>query len=213
MSLPTLLVMAACAAAPPLTVGPAPTLPDSGYARLWALATPYPRWYATVDDRVALWQGVTGLVQVPDALAQRASRVGPLKLLFMADDDCSDSANALPYIARLVELAPNLELRLVDMNTGRQIGEQHRTPDGRIATPTAVVLDAHFEDRGCWVERPARLQHWYITRGDTVNVPAYRREKQGFYDFDRGMSTLEELVGVLEAAAAGAPRCGIAPRP
>lgn len=204
--------VSACATAPRSPL-PAPGMPDTAYARLWAQGQAYPQWYAAVDDRVELWQRVTGIVQVPDALAQRARRVGSFKLLFMADDDCSDSANVLPYIARLIELAPNLELRLVDMETGRRIGEQHRTPDGRVATPTVVVLDPRFDDRGCWVERPARLQHWYVTRGDTVNVPAYRREKQGFYDFDHGMSTLEELVSILEAAAAGTPRCGIPPQP
>jgi hypothetical protein len=212
MALVVAATVTACAAPPPSPL-PAPRSTDTTYARLWTAGRPYREWYAAVDDRVELWRRITGIVQVPDALAQRARRTGALKLLMMVDDDCSDSANVLPYIARLVDLAPNLELRLVDMETGRVIGERHRTPDGRVATPTLVVLDARFDDRGCWVERPARLQHWYITRGDTVDVPAYRREKQGFYDFDHGMSTMEELVGVLEAAAAGTPRCGIPPQP
>jgi len=186
--------------------------PDTALATLWRLGQPFAQFRTLITHRTELWSRNVDIAAVPDALVTRARRVGNLKLLVTADDDCSDSANVLPYIAKLAELAPNLELRVVHDSVGYALKAGHRTPDGRTATPTLVVLDGDFNDRGCWVERPAQLQYWYITRGHDVDNDTYRREKLGFYDFDHGTTTLEEVVGVLEAAAAGTPRCGIAPR-
>ena len=207
-----------CAASPVPTAAAASAAPaaDTALARMWRQAQTWAAFEAAIDARVELWRRNIRLAAVPDALLARARGVGSWKLLVVADDDCSDSVNVLPYIAKLAELAPNLEIRIVPDGLGTSVKQAHRAPDGRPAIPTLVVLDAAFNDRGCWVERPAQLQHWFIQRGDSLldhDTDTYRREKQGFYDFDRGLSTLEEVVGVIEAAAAGTPRCGIAPHP
>ena len=211
-----MLAVAACTSpgAPARTSHPAPRTPPSNdtLTALWRLGQPFAQFRTLITHRTELWRRNVEIAAVPDALVTRARRVGNWKLLVTADDDCSDSANVLPYIAKLAELAPNLELRVVHDSLGHALKAGHRTPDGRPATPTLVVLDDSFNDRGCWVERPAQLQYWYITRGHDVDDDTYRREKLGFYDFDHGTTTLEEVVGVLEAAAAGTPRCGIAPR-
>jgi hypothetical protein len=218
-ALAAVMLSGACVSAPapvsPSPLAPRPSSPNDSLAAVWRLGRPFAQFAAAVDHRVELWRRVQGYATVPDALVTRARRVGPWKLLIVADDDCSDSANVIPYIAKLAELAPNLELRIVyDTLPGAQhVKDTHRSPDGRAAIPTLVVLNAAFEDRGCWVERPAQLQQWYVTRGHDVDDDTYRREKLGFYDFDHGSTTLEEVVGVLEAAAAGTPSCGIAPRP
>ena len=94
--------------------------------------------------------------------------------------------------------------------------ETHRTPDGRAATPTPLLLDDRFQDRGCWVERPAQLQHWFVQRGDSLlehDAYGFGVEKQGWYDRDHGASTLAEVLMVIESARAGTTTCGIAPRP
>jgi len=44
-----------------------------------------------------------------------------------------------------------------------------------------------------------------------TDTDTYRREKQGWYDFDHGASTLDEVLSVVEAAGTSRPRCGIAP--
>ena len=63
------------------------------------------------------------------------------QLLVVAEDCCSDSTATVPYLARLVDAAPDrLELRVINSRTGRGVMEAHRTPDGRAATPTVVVL-------------------------------------------------------------------------
>jgi hypothetical protein len=214
------IVMAAalcgCAASPaPQAAAPAPARIDSAtFTTLWRQGQTWPQFRDAIDARPQMWARTQSLVAIPDAVVQRARNAGSWKLMIVADDDCSDSGNVIPYLARLSELAPNLELRIVPDELGTRVKETHRTPDGRTAIPTLVVLDAGFNDRGCWVERPAQLQHWFMTRGSVLldtDTDTYRREKQGWYDFDHGASTLDEVLSVVEAAGTSRPRCGITP--
>ena len=214
------IVMAAalcgCAASPaPQAAAPAPARIDSAtFTTLWRQGQTWPQFRDAIDARPQMWARTQSLVAIPDAVVQRARNAGSWKLMIVADDDCSDSGNVIPYLARLSELAPNLELRIVPDELGRRVKETHRTPDGRGAIPTLVVLDAGFNDGGCWVERPAQLQYWFMTRGNELldtDTDTYRREKQGWYDFDHGASTLDEVLSVVEAAATTRPRCGIPP--
>jgi hypothetical protein len=120
---------------------------------------------------------------------------------------CSDSANSVPYIARLVEQTPGLELRLADATTGRPWLEAHRSPDGRAATPTVLVLDRQFEIRGCWVEQPAALQTIWLPIVARGAASEELDRKMTWYTADGGREILREIVEVLEGARDGRPIC------
>jgi len=175
---------------------------------LWNQARPYTEFLARVNEREEQWRRSDSIAAVPDRLAVRARRTGRLRLLVVTVYACSDSTSVVPYLARLAALAPNLELRIAHPDQGRWLMEAHRTPDGRAATPTLVVLDEDFNERGCWLERPAELQRWYIATGRDLPQDEYLRHKMSWYAADSGLSTLEEVVTVLEAAASGHRICG-----
>lgn len=145
----------------------------------------------------------------PDAAAvARAALVpGRWRFLVVAIDACGDSAHSIPYLARLVEAVPSLELRIVLPTEGKWVQESHRTEDGRPATPTVVLLDEQGVERGCWIERPYVLRKLVAdvrsgaVAGNLIEViTAWRAE-------DQGRSTVADLVDLLEAAAAGTTRC------
>ena len=101
----------------------------------------------------------------------------------------------------LVRLANgSTEMRLINATVGKEVMETHRTPDGRGATPTVILLDAEFNERGCWVERPATLV-------DLMKNGTDFEGKMAWYDKDNGASSLEEIVQVIEAAHAGSKKC------
>jgi hypothetical protein len=131
----------------------------------------------------------------------------PLRVLVVAIDGCSDSANSIPFVAKLVALAPSVSLRIVKPDAGKAVMEAHRTPDGRAATPTVVVLDAAGNAVGCWVERPAVLQQMAIDARAAGTLDAYANNKQAWYDADQGASASREVAAVLRGAAMGAPVC------
>ncbi|MCL4212440.1 MAG: thioredoxin family protein [Gemmatimonadales bacterium] len=181
---------------------------DSSLLALYESGVPYETFLAKAEARRAMWVRNSEQAAVaPDALASAQAIPGRWRILVSAVDGCSDSVNTIPYLAKLVALVPSLEMRIVQPGPGRVIMEAHRTPDGRPATPTVVILDGEGRDVGCWVERPAALQEMALKAREAGTLDEFQRNKQGWYDADAGASTVREVVAVIAAAAAGTPLC------
>ncbi|MGE0553766.1 MAG: thioredoxin family protein [Gemmatimonadales bacterium] len=163
-------------------------------------------FYAAVNARRVLWTDNYEGPGLPDSLLTRARAVGGTwRFLVVAIDSCSDSANTIPFLAKLVDAVPGLELRIVDPTAGRWVMEAHRTADGRAATPTVILLDESFGERGCFVERPVALRKMLAEAqgGDQDRFES----KMAWYREDAGRSTVADLIGLLESAAAGPTHC------
>lgn len=214
-----LLAGAACLTSEP-AVPPTPPLPpavmapsaDSTYRALYEGGLGFADFVSRAQQRKEQWQRHYDEAILPEALLARASRAGgPWRILVVAVSGCSDSVNSIPYLARLVARVPGLDLRLVDSNAGRSVMESHRTPDGRAATPTLVLLDANYDERGCWIERPSELQSWILSQKGRIGDGEIFDRKMQWYVDEKGSKSLDEIVAVMEAAAAGAVRCGATP--
>ena len=132
----------------------------------------------------------------PDVLV-RVDRVSRnLRLLVVAEDWCPDSVNAVPYIAKLASRL-SIPLRIVDRETGISLMRRHRTPDGRVATPTVVVLRGAL-DVGAWVERPAVMQAWFLSMATSPDSARRFSARQAWYDADHGHTVLAELTALVE---------------
>jgi hypothetical protein len=160
-------------------------------------------FYPAVDRRREVWERSWTSTQIPDALAARARAAGKVRILVITEYGCSDSANSVPVLARLAEAAPNIEMRLVNAATGRPWMERHRTPDGRAATPTVLVLDDGFRIRGAWVEQPKELQALWLPIIARKETGARFGEKAAWYAKDEGRAIMRELVETIEAARSG----------
>ncbi len=175
---------------------------------LYAQGKTYVEFRDAATRRVAAWNDHYANAQVPDALRTRVTALpGSWRLLVVAEDWCGDSANTIPYVAKLVDVVGNLDMRIINSTVGSAIMESHRTPDGRAATPTVILLTEDFEEAGCFVERPRHLQNWWLSNEDKLSQKDLLDQKYAWYAEDRGQETLEEIVAMIEAAAAGAPIC------
>ena len=182
--------------------------PRSDLRTLYSEGKTYLEFRDAATRRVQAWNDHYAQAQVPDALQTRmAALPSRWHLLVVAEDWCGDSANTIPYVAKLVDVAGNLDMRIVDSEVGRGIMEAHRTPDDRAATPTVILLTNEFEEAGCFVERPRVLQNWFLASEDKLSRKSLLDQKYAWYDEDRGRETLEEIVGMIEAAARGDRVC------
>src|SRR6188472_3571651 len=140
------------------------------YSGLYAKAITFAEFLDNARARRDEWRAHYNDATVSAELITRMRALpGKRRILVVAEDWCSDSANTIPYVARLVDGAPErLELRLIDSARGREVMEAHRTPDGRAATPTIVILgeDGHF--LGAWTERPSSTQTWFLEKQKTT---------------------------------------------
>ncbi|MBI3790730.1 MAG: thioredoxin family protein [Gemmatimonadetes bacterium] len=189
-------------------VAPPAAVTDSTPADLFAGGMTFGDFVGRMGGRKDEWLKRNDWGRIPDEAAQRLRAIAtPLRILVVAEEGCSDSMNSIPYLVRLVALAPDIQLRVVNSSTGRSIMEAHRTPDGRAATPTVVVLDAKGTTVACWIERPATLRQWMKTPKDSLPSDQRFGGRLAWYEHDKGASAMAEWVPMLEAAAAGRTSC------
>ena len=182
--------------------------PDSTLRQLQASGQTFPDFLAAAKARREGWLQMRDSARVDDALLQRARAVGGTwHLLVIAVDRCGDSMNSVPWLAALAEQVPGLDLRIVLPDQGRAVQESHRSVDGRIATPTIVLLDVAGSDVGCIVELPRPIRNWAQSVRATVSSDSLHAGIRTFYANDRGRSITAEAVEMMEAAKSGAPLC------
>lgn len=179
-----------------LTASPQQAAPAHG--ALFDQGKTFEEFLASADARVDTWRGNAGRARPPKELVDRlkAAAGSDLKLLVVAIAACSDSVHTVPYVAALAREA-GVPLRIVDSTVGQSVMEAHRTPDGRAATATVAVMRG---DRivGAWVERPVVLQTWLLGPAASLEQNERQDRKFGWYEWDRGESTMAELVALAE---------------
>ena len=167
------------------------------FAALWSEAQPYGDFVAASGlKHRGLWEGLYRLARVPEwaITTPNGSRI---RLLAIAEDWCGDASNTLPVLARLAELAPGIELRLIGRDDHPELMNRYLT-DGTRSIPIVIALDEQFCEIGHWGPRPVALQRWVREplgqgRAKCEIYPEIRK----WYARDRGETTVKE---VLEAA-------------
>ena len=170
------------------------------YSALWEKATPFDQYLRNVRARQEAWRSRFANAAVDaDVLNEVRALPGKRRILAVAEDRCSDSAWAIPYIAKLAAAVPErLELRVISRKEGGRIQSDNLTPDGRIATPTVLVLDETNRPLGAWVERPSELQKWFIENKATMDTDVLHEKMDAWYTSDAGKSTLREILAILK---------------
>lgn len=165
-------------------------------------AQTFPEFLGTAVKNAELWRSIAARASVPAELVERVTALGgQWKILVLNEDWCGDSVNSLPLFAKLAELAPNLELRILGRDANPDLMESHLT-NGSRSIPVVMVLDENFREYGWWGPRPAELQAWVLDTGKTMEKEDRYREVRRWYARDRGATILAEFVELLERAAA-----------
>lgn len=174
------------------------------YPALWEKGTPFHVFLDHVKARQDQWKPRFADAAIDAAVLTEARTLpGRRRMLVVADDRCSDSAWTVPSVAKLAAAVPErLELRIIGRAEGSRIQSKHLTPDGRLATPTIIVLDENSRYIGGWVERPAELQTWYLENQLKVTTGALYEHVNKWYTEDEGRSTIREILTILGRSAA-----------
>ena len=167
------------------------------FRALWDKAQSFSAFVASCKaEHCGLWQGIYKLARIPDwALAAVPPGAGR-KLLVIAEDWCGDASNTVPIIAKLVDQAPGLELRVILRDENPELMDQYLT-NGTRSIPIVIALDDEFQELGHWGPRPAQLQAWAMANRLTTPKAELYPQVRKWYARDRGETTLRE---VLEAA-------------
>jgi hypothetical protein len=173
--------------------------PEIDYPALWESATPFPAFLENVKARQAQWKDRFANAAIEaDALNEARALPARRRLLIVAEDRCSDSAWAVPYLAKLAAAVPEkIEVRVIGPKPGQAVQAAHMTPDQRLATPTVAILDEHSRFIGAWVERPAELQKNYLEKKPDVSRQDLYDYVNGWYTKDAGRTTIREVLTIM----------------
>ena len=189
--------------APPAHLSPAAPAADEA---LFRTGVAFADFVAAARSRPRELDGQHERAHVPADLRRRFAAVpGRWHLLVVAEAWCLDSANTVPYLARLAEQAPNVELRMVA-----------RRSAGRSWTPTAPPTGAPRRPRlSCSTRgsaRPALRRAAGAARrvvgqdGASISSAELHARVASWDDWDRGDTTMAEVVGLIGPAAGRASR-------
>ena len=164
-------------------------------------AADYQTYVAGARKNVELWNGLYRTLPVSQRFIDRARAVpGRWHVLVLSEDWCGDAVNTVPLIARLVEQLPSLDLRILARDQNLDIMAEHLT-NGTKSIPVVMILDERFVEHGWWGPRPSELQAWVLSEGMTLPKEERYRATRQWYARDRGETTLEDMVSLLERAA------------
>ena len=135
-----------------------------------------------------------------DASARLDAVAGRWYFLVMVEDWCGDAVNTVPLLARLAELVPSFDLRIVGRDASPDLMDAHLTAGTR-SIPVVMALDGSFSECGWWGPRPTELQEWVVAEGVQLEKAERYRKVRTWYARDRGRTTLDEVLQILERAS------------
>jgi hypothetical protein len=167
------------------------------FRKLWDKGVTFEAFVASCKaEHCGLWQGIYNLARVPEWALTAVPAGVKRELLVIAEDWCGDASNTVPIIARLAELAPGLELRIIERDANPEVMDQYLT-NGSRSIPIVIALDESFNEVGHWGPRPTELQTWVMANRPILPKTELYPKVRQWYARDRGETTIR---GVLEAA-------------
>ncbi len=150
---------------------------------------------------MALYKRVT----IPIEISARVEALGGhWHLLVLSEDWCGDSVNIVPIVAKLAESVSNMDMRILARDENLDIMDSHLTGTSR-SIPIVILLNQKFQECGWWGPRPRELQKWVMEKGMLLPKDVLYREVRTFYARDHGLTTMRELVEMLEACCRKIP--------
>src|SRR6476469_5703229 len=153
-----------------------------------------------------MWVGVTNHVVIPVELSARVNALGGhWHLLVLSEDWCGDSVNIVPILAKLTQSVTNMDMRILARDENLDIMDAHLTGGKSRSIPVVILLNDKYQECGWWGPRPRALQQWVVENGMQLAKDVRYKEIRTFYARDRGVTTIRELVEMLEECCAKGP--------
>jgi hypothetical protein len=145
-----------------------------------------------------MWLALYKRVTIPIEISARVEALGGhWHLLVLNEDWCGDSVNIVPIIARLTESVSNMDMRILARDENLDIMDSHLTGKSR-SIPIVILLNQKYQECGWWGPRPSPLQKWVIEKGMLLPKEERYKEVRTFYARDHGLTTMNEIVAMLE---------------
>jgi tRNA U34 5-methylaminomethyl-2-thiouridine-forming methyltransferase MnmC len=96
----------------------------------------------------------------PDERAAFTSRREKLNVLVLTEDWCGDALTNLPVLARMVEGAPHVEMRVFLRDQNPDLMDQYLNRGMFKSIPVFVFFDEHMNEVARFIERPPKITEY-----------------------------------------------------
>src|SRR5262245_907718 len=112
-------------------------------------ALDWPDYLESTVTNHPLWISLDRLVELPVDLVDRArlaaARANLRHVLVLAEDWCGDAVNIVPWVARLVEQLPGVDLKVLGRDANPDIMDAHLKGTSR-SIPVIILFDDQFRE-------------------------------------------------------------------
>lgn len=122
------------------------------------------------------------------------------RVLVIGADWCGDVVANVPSIAKLIDLNPKLQLRVIDRDRHDDL-MQHFLTNGSKAIPKAVIAPPHMRSWETWGPRPAACQKIMTDNKDKMPKEQIYPMLRDWYKNDKNQTVLNEVWAIIKKQA------------
>ena len=156
--------------------------------------------YATINQkRMKKWDKIGKIT--PELQEKLLDTQKETIWLVLTEGWCGDAAQNLPFIKKMAELNPKIDLRLILRDENLKVMDAFLTDGGR-SIPKLIALDKEtLEVLGTWGPRPEPMQKLVIENkiSKEKNYKELQEDMHLWYAKDRGITLQNEFLAILGA--------------
>ena len=154
--------------------------------------------YATLNERrMKKWDKIGKII--PELMEKLMSIDQKMTWLVVTEGWCGDAAQNLPFLNKMAELNPNIDLRFVLRDENLPLIDAFLTNGGR-SIPKLIALDSELSVLGTWGPRPEPVQKAFLD-----NKVSQERTGKEFTEYlhlwyakDKGITLQGEILAILD---------------
>ncbi len=117
--------------------------------------------------------------------------------MIITENWCGDSAQTLPYIAKMAEINPLIELNVILRDSNLDIIDNYLT-NGTRSIPKLIVFDSSGNELFLWGPRPEDAQRLVLKlKNEEIHKEEINQKLHLWYGKDRGKNIEKEFMKIL----------------
>lgn len=154
--------------------------------------------YAVLNQkRMRKWEKIGKIT--PELKEKLLDIKAPVTWLVLTEGWCGDAAQNLPFIHKMSEINPNIELKFILRDENPELMDQFLTNGGR-SIPKLIALDEDLHVLGSWGPRPEPMQREFLENRITQERTGreFTEYMHLWYAKDKGLTLQNEFLAILD---------------
>lgn len=155
--------------------------------------------YAMLNDkRMKKWEKIGKIA--PEYITQLIEIEQPMIWLIITEGWCGDAAQNLPFIHKMAEINPKIEIKVILRDEHPEVINEFLTEGGK-SIPKVIALDPEsLAVLGDWGPRPATIQAEFLENRKTQAKTSHEfiEYLHFWYAKDKGVTLQSEFLAILE---------------